>query len=396
MSFITRRILVLVVVASSVAGGCSGTGATQSAAAPSVASVAPGESAVPSAASEQPAAAGTCNLAALKPAEEASTQAGPAKAIVDTSKFKKDPPWKLGVSAGYLANSWVQFNFATLRYAVSQDKRFVQDIQFLDANFDVNKQVSDIQDLINSHVDGIIYLAIDDKAIQPILQKAVDQGITTVNGGGVFNPGPEVVSNSYIDSYVLGRDIAVRLATDIGGKGKVLSILGLPGTSAAVDSDRALKDVLAVCPDITLLDTQNGDWNRAKSQTIGQNWTQRFPEATAIYSTAGQMSVGVAQAYEQAGMLDKVIFSPGDEYNGWLKWLASHTAQNHGVLTQPPTSGADAVAILAKALQGESVAKGHLVDYEFIEPARIASVAQMDSPDDWWPVDLPAEFLPKQ
>jgi ribose transport system substrate-binding protein len=393
-----RRVLVGLVTVTLALAGCAGTaspspsnGPTQSnqPSAPSASSA--GE---PSSEPSQEAA-GTCDLAALPPAKDGSEQDEKASVPVDTSKFKSDPPWKLGVSAGYLSNSWVQFNFANLRYAVSKDSRFDPDILFLDANFDVNKQVTDIQDLINAKVDGIIYLAIDDTSIASILQQAVDAGIATVNGGGVFNGGPESVSNAYIDSYLLGRDIAERLVVSMKGKGAVLSILGIPGTSAAVDSDRAIKDVIKVCPDITLLDTQNGDWNRAKSQTIGQNWTQRFPEATAIYSTAGQMSVGVAQAYEQAGMLDHVIFSPGDEYNGWLKWLQAHANNNPGILTQPPAAGSLAVTILADVLQGKQVTKGVLDEYEYVPPTKISDWVEPDAPDDWWPNDLPAEFLPK-
>jgi ABC-type sugar transport system substrate-binding protein len=341
------------------------------------------------------AEAGTCDLASLPPAADGSEQDEAASVPVDTSAFQTDPPWKLGVSAGYLSNSWVQFNFANLRYAVSQDDRFDPEILFLDANFDVNKQVSDIQDLINAGADGIIYLAIDDASIADVLQQALDANIATVNGGGVFYGGPEVISNAYTDSYLLARDIAERLVVSMGGEGSVLSIIGIPGTSAAIDSDRAIQDVIAVCPDIELLDTQNGDWNRAKSQTIGQNWTQRFPQATAIYSTAGQMSIGVAQAYEQAGMLGNIVFSPGDEYNGWLKWLQTHPENNPGILTQPPTAGSLAVEILAEVLQGNEVTKGVHDQYEYVPPDEIDEWVEPDAPDDWWPNDLPEEFLPQ-
>jgi ABC-type sugar transport system substrate-binding protein len=384
----------LLAVVTMILGACTAQTGSSPSDAPSQAASS-GEPTGSVAAEPSAAAAGTCDLASLPPAADGSEQDEAASVAVDTSDFTTDPPWKLGVSAGYLSNSWVQFNFANLRYAVSKDDRFDQDILFLDANFDVNKQVSDIQDLINAEVDGIIYLAIDDASIASVLQQAADAGIATVNGGGVFNGGPETVSNAYIDSYLLGRDIAERLVVSMGGEGTVLSILGIPGTSAAIDSDRAIKDVIAVCPDIELLDTQNGDWNRSKSQTIGQNWTQRFPEATAIYSTAGQMSIGVAQAYEQAGMLDRVIFSPGDEYNGWLKWLQTHPDNNPGILTQPPTAGSLAVEILADALQGNEVTKGVLDTYDYVAPDEIDQWVEADAPDDWWPNDLPDEFLPQ-
>ena len=36
----------------------------------------------------------------------------------------------------------------------------------------------------------------------------------------------------------------------------------------------------------------------------------------------------------KAGMIDKVVFSPGDEYNGWLKFMVHHRQQ-----TTPPSCG---------------------------------------------------------
>jgi ribose transport system substrate-binding protein len=337
-----------------------------------------------------------CQLSKLTPALKASPEAQGAKKLVNTKRFKftANRPIKLGVSAGYLSNSWVVFALQLIKFEASKYKQFAKKIQVTDAGFNANKQVSDIHDLINSGVDAIIYWPVDDKAIEPALEAAVKKGIPTVNVGGGYLNAPGVVTNAYIDQYVLGRMVAEHLMQDMHGSGQILSLIPIAGTTAAVDQNRALHDVLNVCPDVKLLDTENGDWNRAKSQTIAQNWTQRFPQATGIFSPAGQMSIGAAQAYIQAGMIDKVVFSPGDEYNGWLKFMVDHPQQNHGVVTFPPEAGATGVQAMVKILKGVSVHRGIRVPSKYIPPSQVRKYAQMGKPDDWWSTQLPAKWLP--
>ena len=91
---------------------------------------------------------------------------------VDTKKFKKAGPYTIGVAAGYMSNSWVVFCLQHIRYEASLHKE-VKDVIATDAAFNPSKQVSDIEDLIAKNVSMIIYWPVDEKAIQPALEKAV-------------------------------------------------------------------------------------------------------------------------------------------------------------------------------------------------------------------------------
>ncbi len=328
------------------------------------------------------------------PEQYVSPEAQTADTVVDTSAFAKDGPWKLCVSAGYMTNSWVVFALQHIRYQASLEPRYESDIVVTDANFDPNKQIGDITDLINQGCDAIIYWPIDDTAIEPGLEQAVQAGIPTVNVGGGYADLPGIVSNAYIDQYELGVAGALKLVEALGGQGTIVSMLPIAGTTAAVDQDKALKDVLAANPGVELLDTQNGDWNRAKAKELTETWLQRFSDIDGVFSPAGQMSAGVAEAFDEAGRLGDVTFSPGDEYNGWLKWIAAHPESNGGVVTFPPSAGGVGVQQMTRILSGEQVTKGIHVPSVWYSPEDGAALADPDAPDDWWANDLPAEFLP--
>lgn len=312
--------------------------------------------------------------------------------IVNTSKFKKPGPYTIGVAAGYMSNSWVVFCLQHIRYEASLHKD-VKDVIVTDAAFNPAKQVSDIEDLVSKNVSLIIYWPVDEKAIQPALEKAVAKGIPTVNAGGGFTYAPGTVSNAFIDQWALGETVARQLVKDLGGKGKVFAMLPIAGTTAAVEQLAALKTVLKDHPKIELLSTEHGDWNRAKAKQITENLLQRHPKIDGVYSPAGQMSMGVAEAFEESGRMKGLVMSPGDEYNGWMKWVVKNN--KGGAVTFPTRAGQEATKLGLKILKGEPVPRGLVIASEYIAPGNAAKFAEMAKPDDWWASKLPEPFKPK-
>lgn len=320
-------------------------------------------------------------------------QAEQAAKTVDTAKFKKEPPYKIGVSAGYLSNSWVVFALQHIRWEASKHEE-IGEVIVTDAAFNPTKQISDIEDLLRQDIDLLIYWPVDDAAIADVLERAVELGVPTVQAGGGFTANAGTVSNAYISQWRLGEMVARHLMEDLGGKGKIIAMLPIAGTTAAVDQLDALNAVLKEYPDVELLSAEYGDWNRAKAKQITENLLQRFPQIDGVFSPAGQMSIGVAEAFAEASRLEEVTMSPGDEYNGWLKWVAEN--KEGGAVTFPTRAGQEAVKIGLAILKGEEVNRGTAVPSEYIAPQDIGDYVNADAPDDWWASELPPEYLPKQ
>src|SRR2546422_3701174 len=291
-------------------------------------------------------------------------EAARVQETVATARFKKAAPYRVGVAAGYLSNSWVVFCLQHIRYEAARHKE-ISEVLVTDAGFNPGKQVADIEDLISKNVNLILYWPVDEQAIQPALETAVAKGIPTVNPGGGFAYGPGTVANAFIDQVVLGDMVARQLFKDMRGKGKIIAMLPIPGTTAAVDQLAALKAAMKEFPQIELLSAEYGDWNRAKAKQITENLLQRHPRIDGAFSPAGQMSIGVAEAFEEAGRLNEVVMSPGDEYNGWLKWVAEH--KRGGAVTLPTRVGQEAGRRGLRRLHGGPGKRGPAAP-----PARIA------------------------
>src|SRR2546430_10392769 len=139
---------------------------------------------------------------------------------VTTARFKKAAPYRVGVAAGYLSNSWVVFCLQHIRYEASRHKE-ISEILVTDAGFNPGKQVADIEDLISKNVNLILYWPVDEKAIQPALEKAVAKGIPTVNTGGGFTHRPRTLADGLLDQVGLGGMVAPQLFKDMRGQGPV-------------------------------------------------------------------------------------------------------------------------------------------------------------------------------
>lgn len=315
-----------------------------------------------------------------------------AKEAIDTAKLKKEPPYKVGLAAGYFSNSWILFAAQYVRHEVSVHSEFGE-LLVTDAAFNPAKQAADIEDLLSKDIDLLLFWPVDEKAVLPALQKAQAAGVVTVNIGYNFMHDPAVTANAYVNQWEQSTEVAKRLAEGLGGKGRIFAMLPIAGSSAAVVQLAALQEVLKQHPDIELASIEYGDWNRAKAKQLTENLLQRFDRIDGAFSPAGQMSMGIVEAFDEAGRLGELTMSPGDEYNGWAKLVAS--SGKWGGVTSGLEVAREAVKHGLAILKGEPAANAVVVPTRSLTAAEVAKLYQAERPDDWWPSDLPEEFLPK-
>jgi ribose transport system substrate-binding protein len=315
-----------------------------------------------------------------------------AKAVVDTSAFKKAPPWKIGLSAGYLSNDgWIAYFIQEIKYHASTNPNISQ-VVVTDAKFNASKQISDMEDLITQGVAAIIYYPVDQSALKTVIDKANSKGIATIESAvGFTDMGTSSVD---IDYYTLPVMSDVHLMQSLKGTGKIIQVLPTAGTVAEQREKDALACVLQHYPNVQLLAAEHGNFNTPDAKKVAQALLQRFPQIDGVASVWGEQDLGISSAFLATDRLKNVTFAPANEPNGWLKWLIDNPDKNTGVVTGPVTLGGLAVDQTVKILQGQQISKGVFQDSKYIAPADIKALYNPGKPDSFYFNDMPSNWQP--
>ena len=225
----------------------------------------------------------------------------------------------------------------------------------VDAQDDPAKQAASIEDLISKKVDALLINPTDADAIVPSIQKANAAKIPvfTIDRGAA---GGEVVSHIASDNVAGGKMAAEFLCQAIGGKGNVVELQGIAGTSAARDRGQGFNDYMkANCPGATIVAQQTADFNRAKGLAVFENILQAQPDIAGVFAHNDEMILGAIQAAEAAKRTG-IVFVGFDAIDDAV------AAVNQGKLAatvaqQPAEMGRLGVETAVRYLNGETVEK---------------------------------------
>lgn len=209
----------------------------------------------------------------------------------------------IGLSLSTLNNPF----FVTLRDgALDTAKSLGVELVVVDAQDNPAKQLNDIEDLIQRRVDLIIVNPTDSDAIVSAVESANEAGIPVITVDRAANGG-KVVCHIASDNVAGGRMAAQYVAKLLDGKGKVVELVGIPGTSAARDRGKGFEEELAKHPGLVLVAKQTANFNRAEGLTVMENILEAHPDIDAVFAQNDEMALGAIEAIKAAGKLDEVV-----------------------------------------------------------------------------------------
>ena len=272
-----------------------------------------------------------------------------------------------GVAAETIRVGITQNNVGVDSYQTTYEQAFIAaadanpDVEaiVLDAGGDVARQIAQIQDLIQQRVDVIIIWPTNGKAVVPAVRQAHQEGIPVViTNSNIAEEGQQFIASfSGPDNIKQGAYAAEIMCDKLGGEGQIVQISGQPGYTTAIERQKGFEDRLAeVCPDVKILETQPGDWNREKAQRVMENFLTKYgDQIDGVYSGDDNMGVGALNAAKAAGRSD-IVFVGATNFS--VGYEAMERGEYWGSIYQSPVD--DAKNALATAI---AVAKGEEVPH---------------------------------
>lgn len=176
----------------------------------------------------------------------------------------------------------------------------------LDAQDRADKQASDIEDLITRKVSVIIINPTDSDAIIPSIRAANAAHIPVITVDRAANGG-NVAYHVASDNVAGGKMAGEYIKKLLGGKGNVVELEGLPGTSAARDRGAGFNAVLKANAGLKKVAAQPADFNRAKGLSVMENILQAQPNISAVFAHNDEMALGALQAIQASKRNIKVV-----------------------------------------------------------------------------------------
>ena len=280
-------------------------------------------------------------------------------ALTACSTSQKSDKVKIGVT---LMDFSTDFGIGLKDYMTAKaDAMGDVELTVVDAGGDAAKQLQQVETFISQKVDAIIMQPQEQEACSPAIDKAKAAGIPIINCNSLTITEP--------DAYVGSNDsesaeIAMTyIAEQLGGKGNVLMMHGHPGQTAEVKRTEGAMDILAQNPDMTLLDEQTADWDRAEAMTLMENWIQAYgDQINAVFCQNDEMALGALNALVQAGKKDNVLVVGVDAIDDALQSVKD--GKMDATVYQDCKGQAEgAIEAAYKLAKGESVEKEILIPF---------------------------------
>ena len=183
----------------------------------------------------------------------------------------------------------------------------VKIIQYVPTKPDsIPEQMSQVEDVIVKKPDAIVFTPVDYKALIPSVEKMNAAGIPVVNVTDHM-AGGKLVSYVGIDDYKVGLATGQALVKALGGKGHVVIIEGVKGSLSNQDRTRGLTDAIKGAPNMKLLATQPGNFQRLNALQVMENMMQSFPQIDGVMAANDAMAIGAIEALEAANRKSVVV-----------------------------------------------------------------------------------------
>ncbi|WP_248731081.1 sugar ABC transporter substrate-binding protein [Pseudomonas sp. MWU13-2517] len=294
-----------------------------------------------------------------------------ALSILLTSGFASAADLKIGVSMSQFDDTYLT---NVREFMVEQAKSYPKgdgvQLQFEDARADVVKQLSQVENFISQKVDAIIVNPVDTASTARISKEATAAGIPLVyvNRRPDQKDLPKGVAAVTSNDEEAGRLQMQYIADKLGGKGKIVILLGDLANNSTTNRTKGIKEVLAKYPDIKIDQEQTGIWLRDKGMTLVNDWLTQGREFNAVLANNDEMAIGAAMALKSAGTKPGSVLIAGVDGTPDGLNAISKGEMTVSVFQDAKGQAGGSVEAARKMAKGEAVEQNIVIPFKLITP----------------------------
>ena len=282
----------------------------------------------------------------------------PAQPIDDSAYrdfvAKNPPPWKIGYASSYAGNTWRAAVMNRLQNDIIPKWKklgLLDEVIITQSNLNDATQIQQMRQLVDQGVDAIIVCCSNPTALNQTVEYAHSKGVPVFSAVGYLTSPYSV--NSSANFVVGGMMMGEWMAKEIGGKGNVLVVEGIPGTSASDSQNVGIQKALEKYPDIKIVGSIAGMWTDQVAQAEVQKWMATNPGKLDGIIIQSASELGGLRAMKQSGR-GMVPLTIGSELGALCYWRNNPDYVSGAIHAWPPGDDFElSWRIMMRTLQGQ-------------------------------------------
>jgi ribose transport system substrate-binding protein len=243
---------------------------------------------------------------------------------------------KIALSNSYIGNEWRIEMENSFKAALQMEPyKSMVDGSWYNSGNNVSRESQQISGMISQRVDAILVDAASPTGLNGIIHQATSRGILVISFDNVVTAPTAIKVNT--DQVEFGKKLAEWLAKKLNGKGNVIMVTGVAGTTVNEDRNKGADMVWKQHPGIKVVNRFAGDWASSTAEKNAASILPSLPKIDGIWCQGG--TDGVLKAFI-AAKRTPLPPTAGEAENGFRKFMLPAGYMGHKVeglsIGQPP------------------------------------------------------------
>ena len=255
---------------------------------------------------------------------------------------------------------------------MKRELAFHENIEFIYkvADDKSDKQIEQVKELMKEKLDLLIISPNEAKPLTPIVEEVFKKGIPII----VIDR--KVASGSYTayiggDNYEVGKlagEYAVKL---LNKKGTITEVLGLQGSSPAIERHKGFMDALKDHPEMKLVTQIPGQWLRHKAFAEVDKRKAEILQSDLVFAHNDMMAIGAREAIAKTNPSNLVKIIGIDALPGSEAGLEFVSEKKITASILYPTGGDEAIRLALKILNKEEFKKENILNTLVVDSSNV-------------------------
>ena len=172
------------------------------------------------------------------------------------------------------------------------------ELKFAAAYDSDERQVQQIDSLVNSGIDLLIVAPNQVQTISPAIDRAYDKGIPVIVFERKTNS-EKFTAFISADNYEMGRVMGEYIVARLHGQGHVMEIKGLEGSSPSIERHNGFMDAIKQSPGIQVVASLQGDWTEPTAYETTRQWLANHQDVHVdlVFGANDRTAMGARKAF---------------------------------------------------------------------------------------------------